>query len=72
MTPKEKAKKLIKRYYRDSDLLVEDLSWIQAKECALIAVDEIVKAIDFDWMERQNLDRELNYWQQVKEEIEKL
>jgi hypothetical protein len=66
MTPKEKAKELIKRYYRDSDLLVEDLSWIQAKECALIAVDEILNtAIGETVMGHK-------YWIEVKEEIEKL
>jgi hypothetical protein len=41
----------------------------KAKQCALIAVDEIDKAIDFDWMEVQNLDREHFYWGQVRAEI---
>jgi hypothetical protein len=69
MSPKEKAKELIKRYYRDSDLLVEDLTWIQAKECALIAVDEILN----HHSQEQGLYRiDTYYWQQVKEEIEKL
>ena len=66
--PKEKAKELLKKYFRDSDLLVEDLTWIQAKECALIAVDEILDAIvgtyDFDTLNE--------YWQEVKQEIENL
>ena len=62
MTPQEKVNELIRKYYRDSDLLVEDLSWIQAKECALIAVDEILN-IGFI---------EVPYWQEVKQEIEKL
>jgi hypothetical protein len=39
MKAKEKADELIRKYYRDSDLLVEDLSWIQAKVCALICDD---------------------------------
>ena len=42
MTPREKAKELVSKYYKDSDLLVEDLSWTQAKECALMAVNEIL------------------------------
>lgn len=66
MTAKEKAKELIKRYYRDSDLLVEDLSWIQAKECALIAVDEILAIL---WHAHKN-ESEYRYWQQVKSELE--
>jgi len=35
-------------------------------------VDEITQAIDFDWMEVQNLDREHAYWDKVKQEIENL
>jgi hypothetical protein len=43
-----------------------------AKQCALVAVDEIIEAIDFDWMEVQNLDSEHRYWEKVRQEIEKL
>jgi hypothetical protein len=73
MTPKEKAIELIKRYYRDSDLLVEDLTWIQAKECALIAVNEI---IDSYTKEKSNgyiiSDKIITYWEEVKTEINNL
>jgi predicted RNA-binding protein len=69
MTPQEKAEELLKKYFRDSDLLVEDLTWIQAKECALIAVDEILK-------DKEEIDgmRIINdpYWIEVKQEIENL
>lgn len=41
-----------------------------AKECALVCVEEIQKAINFDWMEIQNLDREHAYWESVKNQIE--
>ena len=71
MTPKEKATALVDKYYED-DLMWEDLSYIQAKKCASIAVDEIIDAIDFDWMEVQNLERQHAYWQEVKQELEKL
>lgn len=63
MTPKEKARELVNKYYIYS---------LKGKECALIAVDEIIQAIDFDWMEVQNLDREYAYWEKVKQEIENL
>ena len=43
-----------------------------AKQCALICVDEIDKAIDFDWMEVQNLDREHDYWDRVREHIKQM
>jgi hypothetical protein len=64
MTSKEKAEQLVGRYY----FQVETLE--QQKQCALIAVDEIIKAIDFDWMEVQNLESVHRYWQEVKQEIE--
>jgi hypothetical protein len=64
MTPKEKAKELIEKFMfncRECDY--ED----NAKQCALIAVDEIldINSVDKDY--------ELsNYWQEVKQEIENL
>ena len=63
MTPKEKAKKLVERmiiYHSPND---EDYE--TAKECALIAVDEILNVI---W---HTID-EVYYWEHVKKEIEKL
>jgi hypothetical protein len=64
MTPKEKAKELIRRFY--------SIGAIECKQCALIAVDEILIAIPnaSDYDSRYN--HELVYWQLVKEEIEKL
>ena len=61
MTPKEKAKQLIISYTRNDFL---------GKQCALIAVDEILSSIikinkyDFGTLNY--------YWQEVKQEIEKL
>lgn len=75
MTPKEKAEELVSKYY-DIEWLYEGYNIFmpkeKAKQCALIAVDEIIEAIDFDWMEVQNLERVHTYWQEVKQEIEKL
>jgi len=78
MTPKQKAIELVDKYrglvisapYTDS----EDGSCIgetmmltrSAKQCALIVVDELIKATEDVWF----LDG--NYWQQVKHEIEKI
>ena len=67
MTPKDKAIELVNKY-----LQIYDGRLQQGKQCALIAVDEIDKAIDFDWMEVQNLDREHFYWGQVRVEINNL
>jgi hypothetical protein len=73
MTPKEKAKEIYCKY---ADALnIRDLQTNAnpfAKQCASIAVDEIIKAIDFDWMEVQNLEQQHRYWQEVKQEIENL
>ena len=69
MNAKEKAEKLIKRYYRDSDLLVEDLSWTQAKECALIAVDEILTRMIGS---RAYSFNEKLFWSEVKSELQSL
>ena len=57
MTPKEKAKELIDKYLNAD---YTDINIHGAKQCALIAVDEILEEcrIGMDW-----------YWQEVKEEI---
>ena len=69
MTPKEKAEELVNKYHKDYDLLFWDLSWIQAKQCALIAVDEILETIS---RFIEGIVLELDYWQEVKQEIELL
>ena len=71
MTPKEKAKELVSKMLKevgyDTDL---------ALPCALIAVDEIEKALTEygrgDSFELQNMDSEFRFWNEVKQEIEKL
>ena len=71
-TPKEKAEELVLKYLRIDNNTKEWFNRHIAKQCALIAVDEIIKAIDFDWMEIQNLESEHRYWDNVKQEIELL
>jgi hypothetical protein len=64
MTPKEKAKELVNKMYGDElDYMTEG----QAKQCALIAVDEILTVSKFF-----KLIAETEYWLEVKQEIEKL
>jgi hypothetical protein len=66
MTAKEKAIQLYEKfYYKIPTLLDEKTLDCLAQECALITVDEIEKEIH-TYYER------FKYWQEVKQEIEKL
>ncbi len=66
MTPKEKAQELVDKMYSKSQP-DNGMSYYEAIDCALIAVDEIlsINSVDKDY----DLS---NYWQEVKQEIEKL
>tara|TARA_R110000868_G_scaffold321578_2_gene582599 strand:- start:1453 stop:1650 length:198 start_codon:yes stop_codon:yes gene_type:complete len=65
MTPKEKAEELVHKFYwRET---IHNTSIINSKRCALIAVDEIEKALT-----NYDMDLEFRFWEQVKQEIEKL
>ena len=65
MTPKEKAIELYNKMY-DYSLFEEE-----AKRCALIAVDEILSELTEIPYGLEYLNR-LNYWLEVKQEIELL
>ena len=73
MTPKEKAEEIFNKYcYAIRTEETESEYWtniIYAKECALIAVDELI-------IQENKYNNgsfyPLKYWQEVKEEIEKL
>ena len=76
MTPKEKAKELIEMFIffasnegttEDGFIYSDEMQMFNAKQCALIAVDEIqnTKAVYVN-------DVEYDYWEQVKQEIENL
>jgi microsomal dipeptidase-like Zn-dependent dipeptidase len=72
MRPQEKAEELVLKYLRIENNTLEWFNKHIAKQCAIIAVDEIILAIDFDWMQIQNLEEEHRYWDRVKTEIGKL
>jgi hypothetical protein len=57
MTPQEKAYEIWQKMM-NADVLVDSIS---AKQCALVAVDEVLNVID---------NFEMIYWEQVKQEIE--
>jgi len=64
MNPKEKAAYLVVKY------MSKVVSKNVAKECALVAVDEILKAVD-NPDETYLMKHSVEYWQEVKEEIQK-
>jgi hypothetical protein len=62
MTPKEKAKDLVDRYYWTFG---DGYLGEQHIQCALIAVDEMIKELERCFIHNE-------YWQEVKTEIEAL
>jgi len=81
MTPKEKAEALMKSFNKvkifidiepcSIEINIENVDCDANKQCALIAVDEIIEELS------ENADGEVKsmriiYWQKVKQEINKL
>ena len=72
MTPKEKAKELFDKMYNSKDLMgIYPMCFETSKQCALIAVDEILEIIN-ETMILVDIESDYDYWQEVKQEIEKL
>ncbi len=62
MTPKEKAVDLVHKFWHIEPLeSCDGMEYKMALDCALIAVDEIIKELFYN-----------KYWIEVKSEIEKL
>jgi hypothetical protein len=82
MIPQEKAREMVNKYLNTSiDFMYIDsqdgncigtdcMTHYSAVKCALIAIEEILKAID--WHEFEQPNEEYDYWNEVKQEIEKL
>ena len=77
MTPKEKAKQLVDRFrphaygLDETERFSPNQERLSAIQCALIAVDEILKE-KADCHRYECNGNGTEYWQQVKQEIEKL
>jgi hypothetical protein len=70
MTPKEKAEELVEKFMLWKFQKCE-LSKKQAKKCALIAVDEIIK--EYGTYYKIEVDgKYVSYWKEVKNQIELL
>ena len=71
ITPKEKAKELIKKMHIENDLIFV-MSKVQAKKCALIAVDEILDLnLGLSNCDENNWAVD-EFYNKVKQEIKKL
>jgi hypothetical protein len=74
MAPEEKANELVLRYLRIDNNTIQWFNLYIAKQCALIAVDELIKS---HYLLTTTHDikpsmRCKSYWKQVKHEIENL
>lgn len=75
MTPKEKAEELYNKFnphVLQRDFFGDDVEKAKSKQCALIAVEEILKAIRKDSDFTITYEKAKEYYQQVKKEIEAL
>lgn len=80
-TPTEKAKELVDKFSIDIRPFSENGEWSkgQAKQCALIAVEELIKHLSVitnvettkEYMSPE-IELDVNFWIDVKTEIEKL
>ena len=72
VTPKEKAKELLDKFKEHSQLMIGYGGLTSkigtAKQCALIAVDEILETV----VVYDDISNDYQFWQQVKQEIKKL
>jgi hypothetical protein len=67
--PKEKAKELVELFWtevEDNKYTTRKMSYNQAKQCALIAVDEVINNDEYLYLGQK---KNIEYWQQVKTEI---
>ena len=86
MIPKEKAEELVDKFYQTTpnEYFVNEpigikgryKSWEQAKQCALIAVNEIIEFMEVDDFDSDTCywanHSKMQYWIEVKQEIENL
>ena len=76
-TPQEKAEELVNKFIKPTIKWnpVNGIGYYNdlnaAKECALIAVDEIIANIEPS-VSMDVIEARINYWQEVKQEIENI
>ena len=66
MTPREKSIELVEQF---SSVLMHDEFYEDSVMCALVAVKEVIEALhEHHWQNRLTID----FWKEVKHELEKL
>ena len=70
MTPKEKADELVNKYIELGKDFTRGVSMHEySSECALVTCDEVLNALEENsWQNRLMMD----YWEEVKQDIERL
>jgi hypothetical protein len=69
LPPKEKAAELISKFRQIPPFSsYTGIGYAEAKQCALIAVNEIIELAYWEYMESMG-EKEEKYWQEVKQEI---
>jgi|TARA_R110000744_G_scaffold71300_3_gene143565 hypothetical protein len=76
MTAKEKAEELVEKFEYNG-VMIDDVRMNEedAKQCALICVDEIIKATQRETINDSGTGIDvipMKYWQEVKQEVNKL
>ncbi len=79
MTPKEKAEELMQLYTVATWIKTDEIKLLStipsAKECALIAIIEILSVLEYGglWIySEDDTISDRDFWQEVKSEIEKM
>ena len=73
MTPKQKAEELFDKMSTNNGDEHHHCTYYVAKQCALIAVDEILKEYREDYEEvNKDIYTIYSWWQEVKQEIKNL
>ena len=77
MTPKEKAEELVEKMYfsgryKDGEDYIPEQALIRAKECALITLDECLKILNVWSAFNMPKSSQVIFYEEVKEELEKL
>ena len=72
MKPKEKAIQLFNRMYKYQLNKKDPNSWLLAVECSVICVEEIILSNPHGNPLNSNAESTMEYWQEVKQEIQAL